>query len=542
VRRATRDELTCREFDVVIVGAGIVGCGAARDCARRGLRVALIDQSDIGAGTTSKSTRLIHGGLRYLAHYDFELVREDLREREILLKIAPHLVKPLPFLIPMYDWTAWQRFRMRAGMVLYDLLSYEKSLPWHQTLSAAKTLEAEPALRAEGLAGAHRYFDCQVELPERLALANAIDAFEHGAMIATHTRVETFIHSSDRVIGVRVSDDDETFEVRARVTINASGPWLDATLGNVEPLGRPLLRRTKGTHLVMPRIASQAIFLIAQTDGRVFFVVPWFGYSLVGTTDTDFDDDPSGARADEHDVGYLLQEMRRAFPDASALPVHYGMAGVRALVRKEGVKEGEVSRKHAIRRHDVHGGPGGVVSVLGGKITAYRDIAEQVSDAAARMLGVGARADTARGPLPGGEQRPDVVMERLLPRAAEVGWNDETVRDLVDLYGARAASLVAFAEREPALRVRLPGDRGYVAAQVVHAVRAEGAARLTDVMLRRVPLGLTRDMGREALETVAAIAADELGWSPARRRAEIDEYLSTIDSLYMAATDRFAAG
>src|SRR4051812_10397861 len=269
MKRAGLQELTSSDVDLLVVGGGIVGCGIARDAALRGLRVALIEREDLGAGTTSRSTRLIHGGLRYLELLDFALVRQDMREREILLRIAPHLVRPLPFLVPMYGWPAWKRDRLRIGMVLYDLLSYDKSLPRHRFLSRAATLESEPHLNPRGLQGAAQYYDCQVQFPERLALANAIDAAEHGALIRTYTDVVRFLIEDDKVVGVEARDlaTDRRVEIRANLTINATGPWLDRSLASTLNDHRaPLLRTTKGVHLVMPKLANNAILSIAASD------------------------------------------------------------------------------------------------------------------------------------------------------------------------------------------------------------------------------------------------------------------------------------
>jgi glycerol-3-phosphate dehydrogenase len=536
VRRTTLQELQAANLDVLVVGGGIVGCGIARDAARRGLRVGLVEREDFGSGTTSRSTRLIHGGLRYLEMLDFGLVRVDMREREILLRIAPHLVRPLPFLVPMYRWPAWQRDRLRAGMVLYDLLSYDKSLPWHRYLSRAETLAEEPHLNPRGLQGAARYFDCQVEFPERLALANAVDAAEHGALLRNHTLVEEFIRDDGRVIGARARDLEtgDRAAIRARVTINATGPWLDHTLVGVQDGGAPLLRTTKGVHLVMPRVSKNAILLIARTDNRVFFVVPWYGYSLVGTTDTDYQEDPSRAAAEPPDVAYLLKETASTLPSAERAPVYYGMAGVRALVRKEGVSEGQVSRKHAIRDHRRRGGPDGLISVLGGKITAYRDIAEEVTDLAAKRLGNRVRPSTARAPLPGGDLRPEDVVDRLWPRAEKLGLGRDQVDHLAALYGSRADAVLELAERQPQLAARFCEHGPSILAQALYAVREEGAASLADVLLRRAPIGLASCLALDSVDRAAEVIGEELGWDRPRRAAEILAYREHVAERYAA--------
>jgi glycerol-3-phosphate dehydrogenase len=536
VERSSLKQLASADLDLLVVGGGIVGCGIARDAALRGLRVGLIEGEDFGAGTTSRSTRLIHGGLRYLELLDFGLVRTDMRERETLLRIAPHLVRPLPFLVPMYGWPAWKRDRLRIGMILYDLLSYDKSLPWHHFLSRDETLEEEPTLNPRGLQGAARYYDCQVEFPERLALANALDAAEHGALLMNHTAADRFVEEDGRVTGVEARDlvGDEHAIIPARLVVNATGPWVDRSLAGVEDGHRPLLRTTKGAHLVMPALTRNAILLIANSDNRVFFVVPWFGYSLVGTTDTDFTDDPRRVRADSPDVEYLLRETVSTLPTAASAPVYYGMAGVRALVRKEGVKEGQVSRKHAIRDHARAGGPEGLVSVLGGKITAYREIAEEVTDLAMRRLGRPAACTTADAPLPGGDARPDDVLAGLLPRAAPLGIADGQARHLVELYGARARDVIELAERDPDLAGQLCPHGPAIRAQVRYVAAAEGAVTLADVLLRRAPVGLTACLALDCLDVAAQVAGAGLGWDEARRHAEMEAYRTLVAERYAA--------
>ena len=546
MKRANLQELTSGVLDVLVVGGGIVGCGIARDAALRGLKVGLIEREDFGAGTTSRSTRLIHGGLRYLELLDFGLVRQDMREREILIRIAPHLVRPLPFLVPMYGWPAWKRDRLRVGMVLYDLLSYDKSLPRHSFLSREETLASEPQLNPRGLQGAARYYDCQVELPERLALANAVDAAEHGALVRTYTDVVRFIREGGRVVGVEARDvaTDRRVDVRASVVVNATGPWLDRSLADVDgEEARPLLRTTKGVHLVMPKTTSSAILSIAATDGRVFFIVPWNGYSLVGTTDTDYDDDPAKAHADLSDVSYLLREAAEVVPPLGHAPVYYGMAGVRALVRKEGVKESAVSRKHAIRDHGKTGGPDGLISVVGGKLTAYRGIAEEATDLVMERLGRHSARHTAYSPLPGGDGSPDEVRKTLRPRALSMGLTDEQTDHLIELYGSRARDVLVLAERRPQLVTPLCEHSPTLKAQACYAALNEGAETLADVMLRRAPIGLASCLGLDCVDAAADVVGQTLRWDDERRRREAEAYRQLVAERYAApAAHESAAG
>jgi glycerol-3-phosphate dehydrogenase len=485
-----------RTVDLLVIGGGIVGAGIARDAALRGLSVALVEQNDLASGTSSRPTRLIHGGLRYLELFDFALVRSDMRERETLLRIAPHLVFPLPFLMPLYRRSPFYRLKLRIGMFLYDLLSLDKSLPKRRRLGRADAIAAEPALDPDGLGGAWRFYDAQVPFVERLVVENAVDAAAHGALVLNHARAVEFLRAGSAVTGASVHDliGGSTLEIRARLTVNATGPWLDATIAPLRSGRRPLLRLTKGTHLVVPRATEQAHVLFAKRDGRLFFVLPWNGYTMVGTTDTDYEGDPAIAEASAEDVEYLRTEASRAFPRAAFDRIHFTWAGVRALVREEGVAEGEVSRKHKLYDHRRRDGVDGVVSVIGGKITAYRSIAEEVTDLVARRLGVRVRCRTGELALPGATAVPAGAGEALCAHAA-------TTR-----------------------------------ADVERAVRSEWAMTLGDVLLRRTAIGLAACQGLDRLETIADVVGGLLGWDAGRRQAEMDAYRREIEPMRRFAT------
>ena len=530
--------------DALVVGGGIVGTGIARDLALRGVKVALVEQNDLASGTSSRPTRLVHGGLRYLEIYDFGLVREDLREREILLRVAPHLVFPLPFLLPQYGRSGLYRAKLRAGMQLYDLLSFDKSLPSRRWLPREEVLAEEPGINGEGLQGAWRYFDAQVPLVERLVVENALDAAAHGAMVLNHARVERFLRDeTGTVTGALVRDQigEGKFEVRAAVTVNASGPWLDMTDREVRPERPPLLRLTKGVHVVTPPATRNAHVLFAQSDGRLFFVVPWLGYSLVGTTDTDYRGDPADAAADEEDVRYLIGEARRAFPSAPLDRVHYAYAGVRALVRVEGVKEGQVSRKHKVLDHLEKDGIDGIVSVVGGKITAYRGIAEEVGDLVARRLGVAAKSGTDRRVFPGGslgtsENVEDYVKRDVWPRARGVGLDEKQAEHLGRTYGALAHDVLALIERDRTLGERLLPDGSEVVAEVVRAVEQEWAVTLADFLLRRSCAGLRADQALGGVERVAEVMGSVSGWDAGRRAEEVERYREEVGPMRRHST------
>lgn len=504
--------LSGRTVDLLVVGGGIIGAGIARDAALRGLSVALVEQDDFASGTTSRPTRLIHGGLRYLELFDFALVRSDMRERETLLRIAPHLVFPLPFLLPLYRPSLWYQFKLRIGMQLYDALSLDKSLPKRKWLDRDETLAAEPELDGDGLQGAWRFYDAQVPLVERLVIENVVDAADHGALVLNHARATSYLREGGRVVGAVVRDRiaGADLEVRARLTVNATGPWLDRTIAPLRSAAKPLLRLTKGIHLVTPRATKQAHVLFAKRDGRLFFVLPWLDATIVGTTDTDYEGDPADAAATEDDVRYLQAEARRAFPNAPFDEIYFTWAGVRALVREEGVSEGKVSRKHALFDHERRDGVAGVLSVVGGKITAYRAIAEEVTDLATRKLARDPMRDT-HAP----DRRGSLTAESLLPGAD----------------GSRANEIAALAAEDPSLAAPLCPHHHGVAAEIAHAVRSEWAMTIGDALLRRTSLGLASCQGLDRIDTVADLLGRLLGWDAERRKSEVAAYCREIEPM-----------
>jgi glycerol-3-phosphate dehydrogenase len=360
-------------YDVVIIGGGINGAGIARDAAMRGLKVLLIEKGELGCATTSASTRLIHGGLRYLEHFEFGLVRESLREREILLTIAPDLVKPLAIVIPIYKQSKRGRLTIRAGMTLYDLLSWGKSLPRHRMLSRTETIERWPGLNPEGLVGSALYYDAQVEFPERLVLANVQSAQEFGAEVLTHTRVTSLTGSGVEFGGQLVE---------ASVIINAAGPWVDFVLERAPVKSPKLIGGTKGSHIIVPGFPgapANAIYLEARSDGRPVFIIPWNRQYLIGTTDVRFEGDPDEVRCEDWEIDYLLSETNLAIPEARLTRdnILSTYSGVRPLPYRNS------TRRHFIREHPQLPN---LLSIVGGKLTTYRSLAEECVDLIFRKL------------------------------------------------------------------------------------------------------------------------------------------------------------
>src|ERR671910_2426559 len=379
-------------FDLIVVGAGINGAGIARDAAMRSLRVLLLDKGDIASGTTQWATRLIHGGLRYLEYYEVSLVRESLKDREILLHIAPHLVRPLGFLVPIYERAKHGPLMIRLGMIGYDTLSLDKSLDNHHMLSREEALEREPGLNPEGLLGAAFYYDAQVEYAERIAVENAISAREHGAVVLTYCKVNRLVLDDGRVTGVEFADvrGGGSYRARAPVTVNVAGPWVDEVLGEIHE-GR-MIGGTKGSHLIVDPFPGapqgEALYVEARKDGRPYFIVPWNGRYLIGTTDLRYEGDLDYISASEEEIQYLLDETNYVIPGAglSRDDVLYTYAGVRPLPYNPEGETGGVTRSHVVFDHAKGGSAaggkvkhtdaglphvGGLLSIIGGKLTTY---------------------------------------------------------------------------------------------------------------------------------------------------------------------------
>ena len=404
----------------------------------------------------------------------------------------------------------------------------------------AAGLRAEPGLNPTDLQGAWQFYDAQISLVERLVVENALDAVSQGGAVLTYASAVRFVRDdSGNVTGAVIRDalSGREVEARARLTVNATGPWLDLTTAGLRPGRRPLLRLTKGVHLVTPSASEHAHVLFAQRDGRLFFVVPWLGYSLVGTTDTDYQGDPTDVAATEEDVDYLVEEARHAFPAGRFDEIHYTYAGVRALVRVEDVDESKVSRKHALHDHARRDGVAGVVSVVGGKITGYRAIAEEVGDLVAGKLGHRDRGDAKRAtrirPLPGGHlaDLPTYVRDEVWPRAQALGLDVQQAEHLGSIYGSLTPAVLARAEHDPRLAQRVCPHQPSILAQLDRAVADEWALSLGDVLLRRTSLGLEACQALECLDEVATHTAGLLGWDTAERTRQIEAYRREIEPM-----------
>ncbi|HEX3479629.1 MAG TPA: glycerol-3-phosphate dehydrogenase [Kofleriaceae bacterium] len=531
-------------YDAIVIGGGITGAGIARDAALRGLKVALFEKGDYACGTSSKSSKLIHGGLRYLEHGEIGLVFESVSERRVQTRVAPHLVRPLPFLIPIYKGARPGLEMMNVGLWIYDSLALFRAPRLHKVFRGARAaLELEPALRSDGLRGALEYYDCNTD-DARLVLENALDARALGADCHTYTEVVRFERGAERRITAVVVHDrltGETRSVTTRVVVLAAGAWTDEMVARLEiPIDRPLLRRTKGVHVVVPRERlplSRAITLQSPLDHRVMFAIPWRERTVLGTTDTDFTGTADEVAADADDVRYLCDSANGVFPSAALTPddVIATWAGLRPLIAAPpNVDESDVSREHEVfTRSD------GLVIIAGGKLTTYRRMARQAVHETLKLLDqlgepvTAARTTTKHRPLPGANGLAQADLEgvaaigrRLM---ADHRLDVDTATHLCGVYGARAHLLAARIAEDRTLGERIDPELPYVWAEVEFAARHDLARTVEDVLARRVPLLLvSRDQGLGVCDRVADALAARLGWTADQRTRMLSEYRAEV--------------
>ena len=522
-------------LDAVVIGGGMAGAGVARDLALRGASVALFEKGDFASGTSSKSSKLIHGGLRYLELGDFKLVRESLREKKTLERLAPHLVRPLPFLVPVYRGAPRGLITVRVGMWLYDLLTPGKTTERFRVLRPVEALTMEPSVRAEDLRGAGYYFDDLLLYPERLCLENVLSAARHGARTFNYCEVEEFVHGRRGIEGVKVRDllSGQVQAVRAATIVNCAGPWVDRIRAAARVADRSprVVRTTKGIHCLLPRMTDRAVYLSAR-DERMIFVIPWREFSLVGTTDTDFEGDPDRLWATREEVTYLLEEVAKVLPDKRATfeNVSYTYAGVRPLSFEPGASASKVSREHKV----IPEGPDGrFFSVTGTKLTCFRSLAQDVGDRVMRALGRAEKARTARLTLDGADEEVGKIEARVWMDVSEemaaTGLSRGTLRTLVETYGRAYPRVLELGRKLPDGFERLCPSNSEIVAQLHHALREEQAVSLQDVLLRRTGIGQSRCQGLDCAEPIAARMAELGGWTRRRLDAELEAYSQHVE-------------
>lgn len=526
--------LASESFDFLVIGGGITGCGIAREAALAGYRVALVERDDFAAGTSSRSSRLVHGGVRYLEHGHLGMVFESSRERRLLLQLAPHLVRPLAFTWPVYTGARVPKWKVRAGLLLYDVLALFRNVQNHDALDASGVLEHEPALAVDGLEGGARYWDAGTN-DTRLTLATALGARASGAVVANHVGVVGAVHTADgRLAGALVHDRlrNHSFEVRARVVINATGPWSDATAALTGESTGPQVLGSAGTHLTVPRHRignHDAVTIVSPLDGRVMFVLPSGANTIIGTTERPAQHGPDEIRATVGDVHYLLETVNLLFPQAHLVPddVVSAWCGIRPLAT---ARAGEHSANAASREHAITHRADGLISVTGGKLTTYRAMAADVFAHALRELGdTGATDvvadddhDSAHVPLPGGDFE---SRDALLAEVRAATHNDDLAEHLLHTYGTEWNRVWRYTLDDASTAARIVPELPYLIAEVPHAITHELACTLSDVLIRRTHIAFeTRDHGRSAARRIAPLMGAALGWSDEQQHHAVAEY------------------
>ena len=521
-------------YDLIVIGGGINGVAVARDAALRGLKTILIEKGDFGSGTTSWSSRLVHGGLRYLEYFEFNLVRESLREREILLQTAPHLVKPIQMTIPIYAQGSRSYWEIQAGMVLYDLLSYDKSLPNHRMLGAKKLQQLFRAVEPKGCRGAAQYYDAQVEYAERLCLEAVLSAQAAGATMLSYVTVAQLQRKGNRISSLvcRDSETGEAFTVHGHdqtVVINTSGPWVDKVCrsgiqGNAPaPVGKTRkIGGTRGSHIIVdkfPGAPDEALYVEALTDGRPFFILPWLGMCLIGTTDIRFEGDLDKVHASNDEVDYLLNETNRVVPTAQLTrdSVLFTYAGVRPLPYTESKKTSSITRSHILYDHTPEAVEN-MVSLIGGKLTTHRQVGEEMVDAALKkQKKPRSHSPTRQAPLPGA-----IATDQA--KGLMTADNRDTVAYLLSLYGGRTPQILAIVDEFPELGEPILPEQPDIKAQIVYSISSELARTYVDICRRRTALAMRGNYGFDALPVIADVLKRYCGWSEERCDRNLLDY------------------
>jgi len=522
-----------RSADVVVIGAGINGLAITREAAARGLHVVMIDRDDIAARTSAISTRLIHGGLKYLPRMEIPLVFESIRERNILLTTAPHLVLPYPMLIPFAKWAGTPGWLLSCGLIVHDVLAIGKKLPLNRIVFSGRLKREWPSVAKSGVKWGGLFQDAHVPVTERFATEIAIDADRHGATILTHTPVVSLLREGGRVAGVVYRDrvTGEERELRAPLVVNAAGPWVDSVLDLAGPHARKI-GPTKGSHLVVdsfPGAPDTCVFFDSPIDQRPMFVLPWWdGRYMVGTTDLPYDGSIEDIVIDDDEVAYLLSAVNTLIPDAGLVPedVLWSYSGVRPLPYVADLKDpSSVSRDSEIIVHD--GDASGLMTIIGGKYTTHRALGEQTLRKIEKALGMPREASPTReARFPGAPA--ETVARFRAEFIARSALPERSAARLADVYGALARPIEMLAASDPALAEVIDEESGAIAAEVLHAVREEGAVTLEDVLLRRTVIALGSDVGLTAAPRAAAVLVAYAGWTPEQADAELARYRDSV--------------
>ncbi|NJN30895.1 MAG: glycerol-3-phosphate dehydrogenase/oxidase [Synechococcales cyanobacterium RM1_1_8] len=548
--------MAAQPFDLIVIGGGINGAATARDAALRGLKTLLIDKGDFG-GAVGWSSRLIHGGLRYLEYLEFNLVRESLRERELLLRNAPHLVQPLQMTIPIYRGSKRGPQLVQLGMILYDLLSFDRTVPGHRMLKPAPFGQLFRGVKGDRLTGAAQYFDAQAAHAEQLCLENVLSAQAAGATVLNYSAATRLTQPSQGGLVESLTIENlrsgETVELDTRqaILINTAGPWVDKVLergwqnGHAQPLSpQRWIGGTKGSHIIVDPFpgapSGGALYVEAETDGRPYFIIPWLGKYLIGTTDLRTTDAPDDLKASDAEIDYLLAETNRILPQAQLRreDVRFTYSGMRPLPYAKGQKTSSITRSHVVVDHSSAEGGGirNLISLVGGKLTTYRQVGEELTDAAYRKLGKAVPiCTTGDRPLPGAEGlTPDALTQAVQKYRTDAAPDQQlslaTLEHLFNTYGMRAWAVLKLVDEAPDLAQTLQPDLPDIRAQVVYAVETELAQTLVDLGFRRLLTAHRSNYGRDALAATVETLQRHCGWTEAECDRQFQDYRHYVET------------
>ncbi|NQU87348.1 MAG: glycerol-3-phosphate dehydrogenase/oxidase [Mariniphaga sp.] len=527
------------EFDILIVGGGITGAAVAYEAASRGLEVALVEKSDFGGATSAATSKMIHGGFRYLTKFEIGLVRESLRERRTLMNIASNFVHPLPFVFTHYKGDKYHPLMVKAGMIFYDLLSFDKNhlwdksikMPWHKSLSSEELIEYEPEVLPEGLKGGNLYYDGMNFYPERLTLAFIKSAVNYGAKVSNYTEVIDFLKTEKEggkiITGVKVIDktNKNKIDIRSKLVINCAGPWADIVLNKLTKQNKnKQLRRSEGIHIITKKKVNNHVITATTKSGRHCFFVPWRGHTLIGTTDKEYIGNPDEYKVTKSAIKEMLDEVNPVFGNSEKITfedVQFAYGGLRPLVEDDTKESYESSRKYEISTHDKQG-ISGLLTIEGGKYTTSRNLAQKVVDKTCKELKKPKKHSVSNSTYLVGSDIKNIQSFITEKQKQYSAFDKKQIEFLVKMYGTEIDTLLKIAEEDKILKKPLNGD-GEIAAQVVFGIRNEMAKSLPDILFRRTGLGTLGHPGNEVLEFIADIAAKESGWNISWKKEEIEK-------------------
>lgn len=533
-REQCLEELTNSQYAICIIGGGITGAGIARDAALRGLKTILVEKADFGSGTSSKSSKLVHGGFRYLKTYEFGLVHEALQERYVLLNLAPHLVKRLPSFFPVYKGAPDGFWKITAGMCLYDLLCGFKGIGLHHMHSRQGLMQMVSQLREDKLVGGATYFDATTD-DVRLVMATLQSAVQAGCRVLNYVRALGFEKQGNKVtaLGIRDERSGKSYTIHADTFVNATGVWSDQIRRLADPNAPQQVRTTSGIHLIVDRERlplTRAAMIISVLDNRPIFVIPWQNFTLLGTTDTDFNGAPEAVSALPGEISYLLQSLNFYFPGVklTEADIISSFAGLRPLVFEPGKPPSAVTREHKILQ-----GPENLFSIVGGKLTTYRRMAQDLLRYVARRTSIPIRrhSTTARYPLYGGEVADfnGFATSKMAEVVQKYGMGEQTAVYLLNTYGSRTDDVLRYAESDATAKGTIVAGLPYIFAQIPYAIEHEMTFTLDDFMSRRTHiLWFDRLHGKAVAEQVAERMGKYLGWSEMEKAKQVNEYLQKV--------------